>query len=65
VPKTRKKIYKYLFLLVNAMVNQGIIRLKIYNIFTIKFIREIVRDVPTGTGLVQRLLQCRASVLVV
>jgi hypothetical protein len=42
VPKTRKTIYKNLLLLVSAMVSQGIIRLKICNMSTIKIVREIV-----------------------
>jgi hypothetical protein len=42
VPKTRKTIYKNLLLLVSVMAYQGIIRLKICNIPTIKIVREIV-----------------------
>ena len=65
MPKTRKTIYKNLLLLVSVMVNQGIIRLKICNMFTIKIVWEIVRGVRVGTGLVQYLIQWRASVLAV
>lgn len=57
VPKTRKTIYKYLLLLVNVKVNQGNVGLKICNTFTRKIVREIVRDVKAGTGLVQLLIQ--------
>lgn len=65
VPKTRKTIYKCLILLVNVTVNQGSERLKQYNMFTRKIVREIVRDVRAGTGLVQLLIQWRSSVLAV
>ena len=65
MPKTRKTIYKNLLLLASAMVSQGIIRLKICNMFTIKIVREIVRGIREGTGLVQYLIQWRASVLAV
>ena len=61
--KTRKTIYKNLLLLVSAMVNQGIIRLKICNMSTLKIVREIFGDIRAGTGLLQRLIQWRASVL--